>query len=38
MPGWHLSVIDPGLRGRPHTIHITTPTDHHYLSRAPDPP
>jgi hypothetical protein len=38
MPGWHLSVIDPGLRGRPHTIHITTPTGHHYLSRAPDPP
>jgi hypothetical protein len=38
MPGWHLSVIDPGLRGRPHTIHITTPTGHHYPSRAPDPP
>jgi hypothetical protein len=38
MPGWHLSVIDPGLRGRPHTIHITTPTSHHYPGRAPDPP
>ena len=38
MPGWHVRVIDCGLHGRPHTIHITTPTGHHYLSRAPDPP
>jgi hypothetical protein len=38
MPGWHISVIDSGMLGRPHTIHITTPTGHHYLSRAPDPP
>jgi hypothetical protein len=38
MPGWHISIIDSGLLGRPHTIHITTPTGHHYLSRAPDPP
>jgi hypothetical protein len=38
MPGWHVSLIDCGLHGKPHTIHITTPTGHHYLSRAPDPP
>jgi hypothetical protein len=38
MPGWHVRVIEFGLNGRPHTIHITTPTGHHYLSRAPDPP
>jgi hypothetical protein len=38
MPGWHIKVIDAGLLARPHTIHITTPTGHHYLSRAPDPP
>jgi hypothetical protein len=38
MPGWHLNVIDAGRLGRPHTIHVTTPTGHHYLSRAPDPP
>jgi hypothetical protein len=38
MPGWHISVIDSGLLGRPHSVHITTPTGHHYLSRAPDPP
>jgi hypothetical protein len=38
MPGWHINVIDSGMLGRPHTIHITTPTGHHYLSRAPDPP
>ena len=37
MPGWHV-IIEFGLNGRPHTIHITTPTGHHYLSRAPDPP
>ena len=38
MPGWHINLIDAGLLGQPHTIHITTPTGHHYLSRAPDPP
>jgi hypothetical protein len=38
MPGWHITAIDAGLLGHPHTIHITTPTGHHYLSRAPDPP
>jgi Domain of unknown function (DUF222) len=38
MPGWHINVIDSGMLGRPHAIHITTPTGHHYLSRAPDPP
>jgi hypothetical protein len=34
MPGWCIKLIDSG----PHTLHITTPTGHHYLSRAPDPP
>ena len=38
MPGWRISLIDCGFHGGPHTIHITTPTGHHYLSRAPDPP
>jgi hypothetical protein len=38
MPGWHIKVIDAGLLARPHTVHITTPTGHHYHSRAPDPP
>jgi hypothetical protein len=38
MPGWHISLIDCGFHDGPHTIHITTPTGHHYLSRAPDPP
>jgi hypothetical protein len=35
MPGWHVTLIDCGFHGGPHTIHITTPTDHHYLSRGP---
>jgi hypothetical protein len=38
MPGWHITVIEAGLFGKPHTIHVTTPTGHLYLSRAPDPP
>jgi hypothetical protein len=38
MPGWHINVIDSGLLGLAHSVHITTPTGHHYLSRAPDPP
>ena len=34
-PGWQTTVTDtPG----PHTVDITTPTGHHYRSRAPDPP
>jgi hypothetical protein len=37
MPGWRISLIDCGFHSGPHTIHITTPTGHHYLSRAPDP-
>ena len=37
MPGWDIRLVDPGLWD-PHTVHITTPTSHHYLSRAPDPP
>jgi hypothetical protein len=31
-------VINAELLNQPHTIHTTTPTGHHYLSRAPDPP
>jgi hypothetical protein len=38
MPGWHLKLVDCGFRIGPHKIIITTPTGHHYLSRAPDPP
>jgi hypothetical protein len=38
MPGWQITVIDAGLLHTPHSIMITTPTGHHYLSRAPDPP
>jgi Domain of unknown function (DUF222) len=38
MPGWHLKLIDCSFHGGPHKIIITTPTGHHYLSRAPDPP
>ena len=38
MPGWQITVIDAGLADTPHSIMITTPTGHHYLSRAPDPP
>ena len=37
-PGWNVTLIDCGFHGGPHTIYITTPTGHHYLSRAPDPP
>ena len=36
MPGWHIKTVsDPGGR---HTTITTTPTGHHYLSRAPNPP
>jgi hypothetical protein len=38
MPGWRIKVTDCGLHGGPHKIIITTPTGHHYLSRAPYPP
>jgi len=38
MPGWQIQVIDAGLLNKPHTMIITTPTGHNYLSRAPDPP
>jgi hypothetical protein len=38
MPGWQITVIDAGLLHTPHSIMITTPTGHHYLGRAPDPP
>jgi uncharacterized protein DUF222 len=38
MPGWRVDLVYCGLRGHPHTIKITTPTGHHYFSRAPDPP
>jgi Domain of unknown function (DUF222) len=38
MPGWRIKLIDCGFHGGPHKIIITTPTGHHYLSRAPDPP
>jgi hypothetical protein len=31
-------VIDAGLLEQAHKIILTTPTGHHYLSRAPDPP
>ena len=38
MPGWHIKLIDCGYHTGPHKIIITTPTGHHYLRRAPDPP
>ena len=38
MPGWRIKLIDCGFHSEPHKIIITTPTGHHYLSRAPDPP
>jgi hypothetical protein len=38
MPGWHIEVIDFDFHSAPHKIIITTPTGHHYLSQAPDPP
>jgi hypothetical protein len=37
-PGWHITVINAGVLDKPHSIRVTTPTGHHYLSRAPDPP
>jgi hypothetical protein len=35
MPGWKVESISSGLDGQPHTIKITTPTGHSYLSRPP---
>jgi hypothetical protein len=36
MPGWKVETVTSGLDGQPHTIKITTPTGHTYLSRAPN--
>jgi hypothetical protein len=38
MPGWRIKPTDCRNHDEPHKIIITTPTGHHYLSRAPDPP
>jgi Domain of unknown function (DUF222) len=38
MPGWRITPTDCRNQSEPHKIIITTPTGHHYLSRAPDPP
>jgi hypothetical protein len=35
MPGWNVETVASGLDGELHTITITTPTGHSYLSRAP---
>jgi hypothetical protein len=35
MPGWQVEAVSSGLDGQRHTIKITTPTGHTYLSRAP---
>jgi uncharacterized protein DUF222 len=35
MPGWKVQAVSSGLDGQQHTITITTPTGHTYLSRAP---
>jgi len=35
MPGWKVEAVTSGLDGEHHTIKITTPTGHTYLSRAP---
>jgi hypothetical protein len=34
MPGWSVRLVDPET----HTIIITTPTGHTYVSRPPEPP
>ncbi|HWH98980.1 MAG TPA: DUF222 domain-containing protein [Propionibacteriaceae bacterium] len=36
MPGWQVTTVSQP--GEPHTTITTTPTGHHYLSRAPKPP
>ena len=38
MPGWHLTPINDGRQPGDHTVIVTTPTGHHYLSRPPTPP
>jgi len=38
MPGWTVTLVDPGTHRTPHTTLTTTPTGHRYLSRAPEPP
>ena len=38
MPGWQITVIDAEHLDKAHTMIITTPTGHHYLSQTPDPP
>ena len=35
VPGWKVETVSGGLDGQLHTIKITTPTGHNYLSRAP---
>ena len=35
MPGWKVEIVSGGMDGQTHTIKITTPTGHTYLSRAP---
>ena len=35
MPGWKVEAVSSGLDNTSHTIKITTPTGHTYLSRAP---
>jgi hypothetical protein len=34
MPGWTVEVVHDGLGTEPHTVRITTPTGHTYISRA----
>ena len=38
LPGWQVTLIHSGQLAEPHTVRVTTPTGHTYLSRAPDPP
>ena len=36
--GWQVRLVHDGLGDQPHTVEVITPTRHHYLSTAPDPP
>ena len=38
MPGWQVTLVHAGQLSEPHTVQVTTPTGHSYLSRAPNPP
>jgi len=38
MPGWQVTLLDPGLGTHRHTTVTTTSTGHQYLSHAADPP